>query len=236
MFARARHRGHAGRRRATASCRSSTREIADAAAPQMRAARRATPPGRRREPRYEPEAGGVATSRCRAATALDVGQRPGRGRPRWATPRGSASTRSASRRRPRARSRSTSTTRPRCRTSTRPATSSASPRWPRRRWSRRASRCATPSTSSTRRASRRSSRSRSTRSPRSRWSGETEETCREKGIDLLRGPRATTPNARGQIIGDLAGHVKLSSAPTDQRLLGVHVIGETRVRARPRRP
>jgi NAD(P) transhydrogenase len=33
-------------------------------------------------------------------------------------------------------------------------------------------------------------------------------------------------NARGQIIGDLNGMVKLLFSPSDQKLLGVHIIGE----------
>jgi NAD(P) transhydrogenase len=33
-------------------------------------------------------------------------------------------------------------------------------------------------------------------------------------------------NARGQIIGDAGGFLKLLFAPGDMRLLGVHVIGE----------
>ncbi len=56
--------------------------------------------------------------------------------------------------------------------------------------------------------------------------GETEETCRARGLAYGVGRAYYGDNARGQIIGDLAGEVKLLFAPDDQRLLGVHVIGE----------
>ncbi len=56
--------------------------------------------------------------------------------------------------------------------------------------------------------------------------GETEESCREKGLAYCVGRAYYADNARGQIIGDLAGALKLVFDPNDQRLLGVHVIGE----------
>src|SRR5260370_26796374 len=57
--------------------------------------------------------------------------------------------------------------------------------------------------------------------------GETEESCREKGIDHCVGRAAYRTNARGQITGDLSGHVKLVFRYPDKTLLGVHVIGES---------
>ena len=77
----------------------------------------------------------------------------------------------------------------------------------------------------------------STRSPRSpRWA-RPRRAARQKGIPCLRrAARATADNARGQIIGDLHGLLKLVFSPDDQRLLGVHIVGERRLRARPRRP
>ena len=57
--------------------------------------------------------------------------------------------------------------------------------------------------------------------------GETEETCREKGIDYVAGRSRFGDHARGQIIGDLDGMVKLLFASPSGKLLGVHVIGET---------
>jgi NAD(P) transhydrogenase len=59
--------------------------------------------------------------------------------------------------------------------------------------------------------------------------GETEESCREKGIPYVVGRASYGGNSRGQIVGDVTGLVKLVFAPADLRLLGVHIIG---VRAR----
>ena len=56
--------------------------------------------------------------------------------------------------------------------------------------------------------------------------GESEESCREKGIAYAVGRASYAGNSRGQIIGDLSGMVKLVFARDDQRILGVHVIGE----------
>ena len=56
--------------------------------------------------------------------------------------------------------------------------------------------------------------------------GETEESCREKAIDYCVGRALYRTNARGQIVGDLAGQVKLVFRHPDKTLLGVHVIGE----------
>jgi NAD(P) transhydrogenase len=56
--------------------------------------------------------------------------------------------------------------------------------------------------------------------------GETEESCREKGIAYAVGRALYSGNSRGQIIGDLSGLVKLVFSPDDRRLLGVHVLGE----------
>jgi NAD(P) transhydrogenase len=57
--------------------------------------------------------------------------------------------------------------------------------------------------------------------------GETEESCRERGIDYCVGRAQYRTNARGQIVGDLAGLVKLVFRYPDKTLLGVHVIGES---------
>jgi NAD(P) transhydrogenase len=56
--------------------------------------------------------------------------------------------------------------------------------------------------------------------------GETEESCRGKGIAYAVGRALYEGNTRGQIIGDLSGLVKLIFSPGDRRLLGVHVLGE----------
>lgn len=57
--------------------------------------------------------------------------------------------------------------------------------------------------------------------------GETEESCRQKGIDYCVGRALYRNNARGQIMGDLAGQIKLIFRVPDKTLLGVHIIGES---------
>jgi NAD(P) transhydrogenase len=56
--------------------------------------------------------------------------------------------------------------------------------------------------------------------------GETEESCREKGIPCAVGRALYERNSRGQIIGDMAGLVKLVFRVPDKKLLGVHILGE----------
>lgn len=62
--------------------------------------------------------------------------------------------------------------------------------------------------------------------PELSMAGLTEEACREQGVDYLTGRATYDMNPRGQIIGDSSGMLKLIFAPTDKRLLGVHLIGE----------
>jgi NAD(P) transhydrogenase len=62
--------------------------------------------------------------------------------------------------------------------------------------------------------------------PEVAMAGETEETCRKSHTAYCVGRAYYSDNARGQIIGDLWGEIKLVFAPDDQRMLGVHVIGE----------
>jgi NAD(P) transhydrogenase len=57
--------------------------------------------------------------------------------------------------------------------------------------------------------------------------GETEESCKEKRIDYCVGRALYANNARGHIIGDTAGMLKLIFARADKRLLGVSIIGES---------
>ena len=56
--------------------------------------------------------------------------------------------------------------------------------------------------------------------------GLTEEQCREKGIEYGVGRAHFRSNARGQIIGDTKGIIKLVFGARDLKLLGVHIIGE----------
>jgi NAD(P) transhydrogenase len=56
--------------------------------------------------------------------------------------------------------------------------------------------------------------------------GETEESCKEKKIDYCVGCAHYGNNARGHIIGDTAGMLKLIFSRADKKLLGVSIIGE----------
>jgi NAD(P) transhydrogenase len=57
--------------------------------------------------------------------------------------------------------------------------------------------------------------------------GETEESCREKKIDYEVGRAKYANNARGQIIGDLSGILKLIFRRDNKQLLGVQILGES---------
>jgi NAD(P) transhydrogenase len=56
--------------------------------------------------------------------------------------------------------------------------------------------------------------------------GETEESCKEKGIDYVIGRALFADNPRGKITGDLEGVTKLVVDASTRKVLGVHVIGE----------
>ena len=56
--------------------------------------------------------------------------------------------------------------------------------------------------------------------------GETEETCKTKGIAYEVGRALYSNNARGQMVGETHGLLKLIFRRDNLRLLGVHVIGE----------
>ena len=57
--------------------------------------------------------------------------------------------------------------------------------------------------------------------------GETEESCREKKIEFATGRAKYANNARGQIIGDSAGLLKLIFRRDNKQLLGVQILGES---------
>jgi NAD(P) transhydrogenase len=57
--------------------------------------------------------------------------------------------------------------------------------------------------------------------------GETEESCKEKGIAFETGRAHYSNNARGMITGDSAGLMKLVFRKDNRQLLGVHIIGES---------
>lgn len=56
--------------------------------------------------------------------------------------------------------------------------------------------------------------------------GETEESAREKGIQVAVGRALFKNNARGQISGEVEGMTKLVVEKSTRRVIGVHVIGE----------
>jgi NAD(P) transhydrogenase len=56
--------------------------------------------------------------------------------------------------------------------------------------------------------------------------GESEESLTKKGVDFIVGRARYCESARGEIIGDDVGFIKLLFGREDKRLLGVHVIGE----------
>lgn len=56
--------------------------------------------------------------------------------------------------------------------------------------------------------------------------GETEESCKQKGIDYVAGRALYRDNPRGKITGDLEGVTKLIVERPTRKLLGVHVVGE----------
>ena len=56
--------------------------------------------------------------------------------------------------------------------------------------------------------------------------GESEESLRARGVAYETGRASFRHNARGQILGDLDGFVKLLFDPDDQRVLGVTIVGE----------
>ena len=62
--------------------------------------------------------------------------------------------------------------------------------------------------------------------PEISYAGASEESLKEKKIPYCVGRAMFDLNARGQIIGDLSGMVKLIFSPQDQKLLGVHIMGE----------
>lgn len=62
--------------------------------------------------------------------------------------------------------------------------------------------------------------------PELSMAGETEESLQQKKIDYVVGRATYANNARGQIIGDGGGLLKLLFRREDMRLLGVHMIGE----------
>ncbi len=62
--------------------------------------------------------------------------------------------------------------------------------------------------------------------PECSMAGETEQTLTEKKIPYVVGKTSTATNARGQIIGENNGFLKLLFHEEDMKLLGVHMIGE----------
>ena len=62
--------------------------------------------------------------------------------------------------------------------------------------------------------------------PETSMAGETEETLKAKNVAYVAGTAHFRDNARGKIIGEEQGMLKLLFSSADMKLLGVHVIGE----------
>jgi NAD(P) transhydrogenase len=62
--------------------------------------------------------------------------------------------------------------------------------------------------------------------PECSMAGKTEEALQKEGVPYVIGRARYNANARGQIIGDEEGFIKLLFHEDDMKLLGVHVIGE----------
>jgi NAD(P) transhydrogenase len=62
--------------------------------------------------------------------------------------------------------------------------------------------------------------------PECSMAGATEESLASSGVAYVPGRASYAANARGQIIGDLKGFLKLLFREEDMKLLGVHAIGE----------
>jgi NAD(P) transhydrogenase len=56
--------------------------------------------------------------------------------------------------------------------------------------------------------------------------GKTEEDCLKAGMDYEVGRAYYRNSARGQIVGDTAGMLKLVFNPEDRKILGIHIVGE----------
>ena len=56
--------------------------------------------------------------------------------------------------------------------------------------------------------------------------GETEQSLQQKSVPYVVGRCSYDANARGRIVGDANGFLKLIFRRGDMRLLGVHVLGE----------
>ena len=62
--------------------------------------------------------------------------------------------------------------------------------------------------------------------PECSMAGETEDSLKDKGVDYVAGVAHYSENARGQIVGDYSGFLKLLFETQEMKLVGVHVIGE----------
>ncbi len=110
-------------------------------------------------------------------------------------------------------------------TSTRSATSSVFPAWRLLPWNKAALRPATPLASPPPRV-RTCSLTAFTPFPKCRWSGKNEQELTEEEVPYEIGKASYREIARGQIVGDTTGMLKIMFHPENRRLLGVHIIGE----------
>jgi len=63
--------------------------------------------------------------------------------------------------------------------------------------------------------------------PELSWTGETERALQERGIEYVVGRAQFARTARGQIIGEEHGFMKVLAATATRELLGIHIVGES---------
>jgi NAD(P) transhydrogenase len=63
--------------------------------------------------------------------------------------------------------------------------------------------------------------------PELSWTGETERVLQQRGVDYVVGRAHFSETARGQIIGEEYGFMKVLAATATRELLGIHIVGES---------
>ncbi|MGD8620269.1 MAG: FAD-dependent oxidoreductase, partial [Gammaproteobacteria bacterium] len=63
--------------------------------------------------------------------------------------------------------------------------------------------------------------------PELSWTGETERELQQRGVDYVVGRAHFSETARGQIIGEEYGFMKVLAAIATRELLGIHIVGES---------
>jgi NAD(P) transhydrogenase len=63
--------------------------------------------------------------------------------------------------------------------------------------------------------------------PELSWTGDTERNLQDQGTDYVVGRAHFSKTARGQIIGEEHGFMKVLAATATRELLGIHIVGES---------